>query len=173
MKENPMPRIKLHETDPQFKFDVSEMPGGEGLKVCFGCKACAASCPIQPHDSRYDPRKIIRMALLGLKKEIIESDFIWLCSSCYSCSEVCPQDVKFTEVMYAIKNAAAREGCAPAGLNAQKNLLANHGRLYEIKEFENEKRAKLGLPPITEHPEHYSALLLGFGEAVEPEEESP
>jgi heterodisulfide reductase subunit C len=152
-------RKRLNDLDPSFKEQVARQPGGEGLRVCFGCKACTAICPIEPVDKRYDPRKIIRMALLGMKKEVLEADFIWLCSSCYGCQEVCPQNVCFTEVMFAIKNLAVAEGSVPPGLAAQKTLLKQHGRLYEVTDFENEKREKLGLPKIVEHPEDYDALL--------------
>jgi heterodisulfide reductase subunit C len=61
--------------------------------------------------------------------------------------------------MYAIKNLAVAEACIPPGLTAQRELLKTHGRLYEVTEFENEKRGKLGLPPIVEHPEDYDRLL--------------
>ncbi|MFH0824072.1 MAG: 4Fe-4S dicluster domain-containing protein [Pseudomonadota bacterium] len=154
-----MNSIKLNELDPAFKFEIAAQPRGNGLLACFGCKACSASCPIGPIQERYDPRKIIRMALLGMRKEVLGSEMIWLCSSCYGCHEVCPQNVSFTEVMFAIKNLAAAEACMPPGLTAQKALLRAHGRLYEITEFENDKRAKLGLPPITEHPEDFATLL--------------
>jgi len=154
-----MSRIKLNDLDPSFKQQVARQPGGEGIQACFGCKACTAACPIEAVDKRYDPRKIIRMALLGMRKEVLESDFIWLCSSCYGCHEVCPQNVKFTEVMFAIKNMAVAEACVPASLTGQRGLLRQRGRLYEVSEFENEKRQKMGLPPITEHPEDYEALL--------------
>jgi len=154
-----MSRIKLNELNPSFKNRVAQQPGGEGILACYGCKACTAACPIEQVEKRYDPRKIIRMALLGMEKEVLESDFIWLCSSCYGCQEVCPQNVKFTEVMFAIKNLAVQEACMPAGLTVQRNLLKERGRLYEIGEFENEKREKMGLPRIKEHPEDYDALL--------------
>lgn len=154
-----MSRVSLNNTDHSFKHRVAEQPGGEGIQACFACKACSASCPIEPIDRRYDPRKIIRMALLGMQEEILGSEFIWLCSSCYGCTEVCPQDVRLTEVMFAIKNLAVLEACVPAGLTAQKKLLRDHGRLYEVTEFENEKREKLGLPPIEERPGDYASLL--------------
>jgi len=154
-----MSRIKLNDLDPAFKNRVTSQPGGEGIKACFACKACTAACPVEAVDKRYDPRKIIRMALLGMQNEVLGSDFIWLCSSCYGCHEVCPQNVRFTEVMFAIKNLAVAEACVPPGLTVQKELLKQHGRLYEVTEFENDKRAKQGLPPITEHPEDYDALL--------------
>lgn len=67
--------------------------------------------------------------------------------------------MRFTEVIYAIKNLAAKEACVPPGLTAQRSLLKKHGRLYEVGEFENEKRLKFGLPVIAEHPEDFDALL--------------
>ncbi len=158
-----MSPIRLNDLDLSFKDRVSQQPGGEAIKACFACKACTAACPVEVIDHRYDPRKIIRMALLGMKKEILESDFIWFCSTCYACHEICPQRVRFTEVMFAIKNLAAAEALAPAGLMGQKTLLREHGRLYEITEFENEKREKLGLPPIAEQPEDYEKLLADNG----------
>lgn len=154
-----MTRIRINDLDPSFKHRVAKQPGGEGITACFACKACTAACPIKGVADRYDPRKIIRMALLGMKKEVLESDFLWLCSACYGCHEVCPQNVSFTEVMFAIKNLAVAEACIPPNLLGQKGLLREHGRLYAITEFENEKRVKLGLPPITEHPEDFSVLL--------------
>jgi len=154
-----MGRIKLNSLDPSFKHRIARQPGGEGIRSCFACKACTSACPIEAVDRRYDPRKIIRMAMLGMKKEVLGSDFIWLCSSCYGCHEVCPQNVRFTEVMFAIRNLATAEGCVPAGLTGQKAILKAHGRLYEISDFENEKREKMGLPRIEEHPEDYDILL--------------
>jgi heterodisulfide reductase subunit C2 len=154
-----MTRININDLDPPFKHRVAAQHGGEGIKACFACKACTAACPVKGVESRYDPRKIIRMALLGMVKEVLESDFIWLCSSCYGCQEACPQDVSFTEVIFAIKNLAAQEACIPPGLTAQRSLLKVHGRLYEVTEFENDKRKKLGLPPIKEDAAHYDALL--------------
>jgi heterodisulfide reductase subunit C2 len=154
-----MASIRLNDLDPSFKEEVAKQPGGEEIRACFSCKACTASCPVEPVDHRYDPRKIIRMVLLGMKDQVLESDFIWLCSSCYGCQEACPQNVKFTEVMFAIRNLAAKYGCIPQGLNAQKTLLKQHGRLYEVGEFENEKRSRLNLPPIKEHAEDYDELL--------------
>ncbi len=154
-----MSRIRLNALDHAFKHRVAQQRGGEGIRSCFACKACTAACPIERVDKRYDPRKIIRMALLGMKKEVLESDFIWLCSSCYGCHEVCPQNVRFTEVMFAIKNLAVAEACVPPGLTAQKALLKAHGRLYEVTDFENDKREKLGLPRIVEHPEDFDRLL--------------
>ncbi len=154
-----MSRNKINELDASFKWSIAKKPGGEGITRCFSCKACTAACPICAVDQRYDPRKIIRMVLLGMKEDVLKSDLLWMCTTCYGCREVCPQDVRFTDVMFAIKNMAAQEACVPAGLVGQKTLLKKHGRLYEVGDFENEKRKKMGLPPLNENADDYNALL--------------
>jgi heterodisulfide reductase subunit C len=134
---------------PKFKYDVACEPGGENIKLCFGCGICTASCPIREVDSRYNPRRIIRMVLLGMKDRVLRSDFIWLCSSCYACSERCPQGVRFTDVMNAIKNLAVKEGFIHPAFVLQVDMIKKSGRLYEIDEFDNNKRCAAGLPAVT------------------------
>ncbi|MEO0156308.1 MAG: 4Fe-4S dicluster domain-containing protein [candidate division WOR-3 bacterium] len=135
--------------DPKFKYRVAQEPGGEKIKLCFACGICTASCPVREIDDRYNPRKIIRMILLGMKERVLKNDFIWLCSSCYACTERCPQGVRFTDVMNAIKNIAVKEGYVPKAFAQQIELLKKLGRLYEIDEFDNNKRSALGLPRVS------------------------
>lgn len=134
--------------DPKFKFEIAAEPGGENIKSCFACGTCTAICPVREIDDEYNPRKIIRMALLGMREEVLASNFIWLCATCYSCEEYCPQGVKFTEVINAIKNIAVREGHIPPSFMTQLELIGTHGRLYPIDNFDNKKRKKEGLPLI-------------------------
>jgi heterodisulfide reductase subunit C len=140
--------MKITELSPKFKYEVANQPGGENIKACFACGICTASCPIREIDSRYNPRKIIRMVLLGMKEKVLSSDFIWLCSTCYSCTERCPQGVRFTDVMNAIKNLAVKEGHIHNAFLQQVNILKQFGRLYEIDEFDNKKRISLGLSQV-------------------------
>jgi heterodisulfide reductase subunit C len=104
------------------------------------------------------------MAILGMKKEVLSSDFIWLCSSCYTCFERCPQNVKIPELMNAIKNTAVRQGYLPPSMEGQLDLLASFGRLLEVADFENEKRKESGLPLIHGRTEDVKKILkqLGF-----------
>lgn len=102
--------IVLNELDAKFKYDVANEPGGENIKLCFACGLCTASCPVSEIDPEYNPRRIIRMVLLGMREEVLSSDFIWLCSQCYTCQAHCPQNVNFSDVMKALRNMAVREG---------------------------------------------------------------
>jgi len=100
----------ITDLDPKFKYEVAAQPGGENIKCCFACGVCTAGCPVAEIDPEYNPRKIIRMVLLGMRKEVLSSDFIWFCSLCYTCYAHCPQDVKFTDVMGVLRNMAVKEG---------------------------------------------------------------
>ena len=100
----------IDDLDPQFKYEVTDQPGGENIKNCFACGVCTGGCPVSEIDPAYDPRKIIRMILLGMKERVLSSDFIWLCSLCNTCSFICPQDVRFSEVMAVLRDMAVKEG---------------------------------------------------------------
>ena len=140
--------ILMDELDTNFKYKVSEEPGGKNIKHCFSCGTCSVTCPVFEVNERYDPRKIIRMVILGMKDEILEDDMIWLCSGCYSCYELCPRDVKVTDIMGALRNIAVREGHVPFATKASVGLLEKFGRLLEVSEFENNEREKKGMPVL-------------------------
>ncbi len=145
--------------DPNFKNEIAAQPGGESIKACFACGSCSASCPIAEIDERYNPRRIIRMALLGMKEEVLTSDFVWLCASCYSCQERCPQGVKITDLMVALKNCAAKSGYVHPGIAAQAKPICRDGRIYAIDDFDNKKREKLGLPPVQSRAENVEKIF--------------
>jgi heterodisulfide reductase subunit C len=96
--------------DPNFKYDVAAQPGGEQLKVCYSCGTCTAGCPVTEADARYSPRKIIRQILLGQRAATLADELLWYCETCYACSAYCPQNVKFGDVMRALREMAVAEG---------------------------------------------------------------
>jgi heterodisulfide reductase subunit C len=151
--------VQLEDLDFGFRDEIAAEPGGEMVRFCFQCGTCTASCPVRAVEDRFNPRRIIRMAMLGMKKDVLTSSFVWLCSSCYACQQRCPQGVKITGIMGALKNVAVRNGLVPAMFAGQVASLRLHGRVYEVGELENEKRAKLGLPQITEMPDEIRRIL--------------
>ena len=68
--------IVLNELDTKFKYDVADEPGGEHIKFCFACGLCTAGCPVSEIDPEYNPRRIIHMVILGMRKEVLSSSFI-------------------------------------------------------------------------------------------------
>ena len=102
--------IRSSELDPKFKYEVANQPGGEKLKVCYACGVCTAGCPVSEVSEDFDPRKIVRMVLMGMKERVLSSDFIWYCTQCFTCSGHCPQNVKFTDIMRVLRDMAVKEG---------------------------------------------------------------
>ena len=118
-----MGKIESKNLDSRFKYDVAAHPGGENIKLCFACGTCTAGCPVSAVDPEYNPRKIIREVLLGMRREVLSSPVIWRCVQCYSCSAKCPQNVNFRDVMRALREMAAKEGYVESGLLQQVEQL--------------------------------------------------
>jgi len=155
--------IRAGEFDRDFRNQIRGLPGGENLLRCYSCGDCTASCPVRAIDSKFNPRKIIRMAILGLKERVLTSDFVWLCSTCYSCHERCPQGVKIPEIMTLLKNVAMREGFIHPSFKKQAELIRDMGRLYEIEDFDNKKRERLGLPQVKKRIEEVQRIFAHTG----------
>ncbi|MCL7451932.1 MAG: 4Fe-4S dicluster domain-containing protein [Anaerolineae bacterium] len=155
--------IDVGDLEPNFRNEILAEPGGERFMRCFSCGTCVAGCPVAGMTEKYNPRRIVRMALLGMRQEVLASEFVWLCSTCYTCYERCPQDVHIPDLMNAIRNIAVREGHVPPAFRQQAELLRDHGRLYEITNYENQRRQEAGLPPIQERGDEVRRILVRSG----------
>lgn len=91
---------------PNFCAEVVSIPGGEYVHRCFACGACSGICPVSQAIPSFDPRKIIHMIRMGLKERLLTSNLLWYCSQCQSCVFVCPQDVRFAEIVVALRQLA-------------------------------------------------------------------
>ena len=151
--------LDLNKLDPNFRNEIAKEPGGENIKLCFQCSVCSASCPVRNINEKYNPRKIIRMAMLGMRDEVLSNEFIWLCSNCYTCYERCPKNVRITEVMNAIKNIAVREGYAHPSMKKLVELIREVGRAYKIGELERKKRSQLNLPELKPEEEEIEKIF--------------
>ena len=74
---------------------------------CLTCGTCAGACPISGVDG-LDPRKIVRMAALGLDDELVDSSWPWKCTMCAKCEEACPAGIQITALMRKIRGLRKR-----------------------------------------------------------------
>jgi len=158
MSETVQRRIKATELNTKFKYEITKRPGGEKLLQCFQCGTCTAGCPISRFNDVYRPKQIIRMIQLGLKERVLNKDsgLIWLCSYCYLCEERCPKDVKFPEVITILRNIAVEAGNIHPSLAKLVALVAEQGRIYDVDDFINMRRKRLGLPPLSTDKSEWS-----------------
>jgi heterodisulfide reductase subunit C len=159
MTDETEPVFDVSSFTPGFRDEIAAEPGGEHIRRCFSCSTCTAGCPVAGVTDKYNPRRIVHMALLGMRDQVLTSDFIWLCSVCYTCYGRCPQDVRIPELMNAIRNIAVREGYVPRTFTRQIEELRAHGRLLEVADYENQRRERYGLPPLVEAADEVRAIL--------------
>ena len=50
-----------------------------------------------------DPGKLIRMAFLGMNRELIASDWPWKCTLCGKCEQACPMNIEITRLILCIR----------------------------------------------------------------------
>ncbi|HTY99564.1 MAG TPA: 4Fe-4S dicluster domain-containing protein, partial [Rhodocyclaceae bacterium] len=68
---------------------------GHWVKMCMQCGVCAGSCPLGPH-WQHSPQKIFMMIRAGKREEVLTSDSMWMCTSCYNCIVRCPRKLPIT-----------------------------------------------------------------------------
>jgi heterodisulfide reductase subunit C len=153
---------KALKIDPRFKYEISKMHGGEKLMRCFQCGTCTSDCPIARFSDTYRPRQIIRMTQLGLKDRVLNSDALWLCAACFTCTDRCPQNVDVASVIRVLRNLAAKEGHIPQVFKDQCASILESGYAYRIPELRLKKREISGLPLLPKgNPESIRKTLRG------------
>ena len=55
------------------------------------------------------PRKILRMAQLGLEENLENLKTYWVCASCQACNVMCPRGIDLTRVMEALRLMTLRK----------------------------------------------------------------
>ena len=137
--------VAVRDLDLGFANEVASQPGGEHIFRCFACGTCAAGCPITEVDPDYNPRKIVRQILFGMRDEVLSSPRIWYCLICYRCYARCPQKVNFTDVMRALRYLAIKGRYAPSdvlGRVEEIDQLAQRLR-HDLIEYSFDKRSEL------------------------------
>jgi heterodisulfide reductase subunit C len=124
--------------------------GGETLTLCYQCGTCASSCPVARLTKRFNPRTILKDAILGNKEKVLNEGSIWLCTSCFNCQERCPQEIEIADIIYALRNMALKEKRVPQAFIEMASNLAESGRVVPIASFTIRRRARSGLPPLME-----------------------
>jgi heterodisulfide reductase subunit C2 len=95
---------------------------GQNIFKCFQCGTCGGACPMSGHMETV-PRKIMRMAQLGLEKDVSDCKTYWMCASCHTCTVSCPRGIDLARVMEAIRLLTLRKNVnyiEPSELTAEE-----------------------------------------------------
>ena len=55
------------------------------------------------------------MIRAGKRDEVLTSDSMWMCTSCYNCIVRCPRELPITHIMHGLAHYAKRLGIVPQG----------------------------------------------------------
>ncbi|HET7831856.1 MAG TPA: 4Fe-4S dicluster domain-containing protein [Gallionella sp.] len=111
---------------------------GHWVKMCMQCGVCAGSCPLG-NAWAHPPQEIFMMIRAGKREEVLTSDSMWMCTSCYNCIVRCPRKLPITHIMHGLANYAHRTGMAPKGQPTRViaklfwDNLVKTGRVNELK----------------------------------------
>ncbi len=144
--------ISVSKTDLAFREAVRER-SGEDIHACFYCQKCTIGCPTA-YVMDYQPAQLLRLIQLGQKEKVLGSSAIWMCVSCETCGTRCPNHIRLSPVMDALRHMAVEGGYAP-----QPSVYALHqsfldsiklwGRVHELSLImEHKVRCLLAQPPL-------------------------
>ena len=129
--------VKASDVEVDFIDEVCSIPGGEAIRACIQCGMCTGSCPTANRWD-YPPRRAIAMVRAGLRQELLSSNSMWFCVSCYSCTVRCPRDIKPADIMHALEILAIRSGLStkrsrtPVMYQCFVDSAKGNGRVYEL-----------------------------------------
>lgn len=142
--------IDDEDIDPDFVDEIVKA-GADRIRTCIQCGTCSSVCP-SGRQTAFKTRELMRKALLGLKDEVLSSPDLWLCSTCYTCLERCPRQIKVTDAILIMRNMAVDHGFMLHQHKKASQKLLSTGHAVPINDANREIRKKLGLeelPPTT------------------------
>ena len=90
--------------------EVIKANGGDLFKYCYQCGLCDAVCPWN-RVGNFSMRKIVRQGFFGMTE--IDTEEIWRCTTCGTCPQKCPRDVKQIDSGVALRRIATAYGVYP------------------------------------------------------------
>jgi len=143
------------EPNPEFTRKVID-GGGKTVNLCFQCGTCTGSCP-SGRQTAFRVRKVVRRAQLGFEEDVLPSDDLWLCTTCFTCYERCPRGVEIVDIIMALRNMAVRKGHMAEQHRRIAADLSKMGHLVTLRDEDKALRKKLGLqetpPTVLSHAE--------------------
>jgi heterodisulfide reductase subunit C len=134
--------------------------------MCFQCGTCTGSCVSAPRSS-YRIRLFMRRQVLGLEDEALTDPDLWLCTTCYSCTDRCPRDIAPTDVIMAMRNFAYQRGIVPVNFLKTVQAIYQSGHGVPNNDVNRAVRVRLGLakdPPTTHS---YPEFLPGIRQIID------
>ena len=94
-------------TNKVTKEDILRISGVDPSK-CMQCGKCSGACP-EYDEMEYHPHQFASMVRKGRIEQLMNSEAMYKCLSCFACTERCPRDVQPSRLIEAIRVAVIRQ----------------------------------------------------------------
>lgn len=113
---------------------IELLPEGASFDACLTCGLCSSGCPASGIENM-DPRKFIRMAMLGMDEELSTTPWVWCCTQCRRCQHVCPMNIDISQLVFFARGNWPQEA-KPTGITRSCQLIRA-----------TDSTSAMGLPP--------------------------
>jgi len=110
-----------------FVTSLYKTPQGERIQTCIQCGTCSGVCPFG-YLMDFPPGRMIATLRADLFEEILTTDTVWMCVSCYACAKFCPRNIPLTTgLMTRAKEELLLTGNLPGELQSAFENSQRHG----------------------------------------------
>ncbi len=112
--------LEVARLDQRLKGIITESFPQAQIEYCLTCGMCVSGCPASGIEG-LDPRKFLRLLLLGQDQELLKSDWIYACTMCARCRYACPMGIDIGRMVYVLRGMRPKER-RPANLQRSCEL---------------------------------------------------
>jgi Fe-S oxidoreductase len=142
------PTISATDRTEAFLHTLFEVPDGERIRRCLQCGMCSGACPYG-YLMEYPPSRLITSMRAEEFDHVLDTDTVWLCISCYACTQVCPQQIPLTAaLMTRTKEELLLAGKVPSELSAALENSQRYGNVLGQSPRKRAEWVKEVDPPI-------------------------
>jgi heterodisulfide reductase subunit C len=130
-----METVCLNRPDIAFTRAVED-ESGQTVSRCYQCGNCSAGCPMSV-DFDYTVSRVMRLIQAGQREAVLSSRAIWMCATCETCTQRCPNEIDVAAIMDTCRHMARRAG--KGGVYAVKTFFDSflssvgmNGRTHEV-----------------------------------------
>ncbi len=108
-----------------FYSSLLDVANGEQIRFCLQCGTCSGVCPYG-YLMDFPPGRMIAYLRAEEFGQVLNTNTLWMCVSCYACTELCPSKIPLTAgLMTRAKEELILAGMVPSEL---QNALTNSQR---------------------------------------------
>lgn len=95
--------------------------------LCIECARCSGICPVARYSQTFSPRLLLTKTLRNTKPDSIQSADLWACLNCQCCEEICPSNIKYTDLIQILRQAV--------GIQNMEGTCSHGGILQSISQI--------------------------------------